>query len=93
MERKRCWCIVQPHGEPEVPEIIWHDARKNHPGESMALAKEAGQEHFRIEPQIIFVCLPDTGELNWLPEPPEDPVPSIDAGQVFHYPPKHCKIG
>lgn len=47
-----------------MPEIIWHDARKNHPGESMARGKEVAQAHFTAEPAIIFVCLPDTGALS-----------------------------
>ena len=54
--------IAVPNLSP-VPEslIVWHDANANFPGDTMAAAHEAARQHFRQEPDIIFVILPERG--------------------------------
>ena len=44
-----------------LPEIIWHNPQRAFPGETMKAAFDAGGAHFGVRPQLIFVCLPDTG--------------------------------
>ena len=42
-------------------QIVWHDPRARFPGETMLEAVEVGTEYFARRPDILFVCLPDTG--------------------------------
>ncbi|KAK9827384.1 hypothetical protein WJX81_005044 [Elliptochloris bilobata] len=48
---------------PEVggmPECVWHNPNSLYPGDTLKAALEMGAAYFGTQPQIIFVCLPDT---------------------------------
>ncbi len=47
----------------ETPQIIWHDPNQSFPGDTLQEAANAAREAFGKPPSIIFVCLPDTGQM------------------------------
>ena len=47
-----------PGNAPDLPRILWHDGNKSFPGETMLAARDAAQQKFGAEPDIIFICLP-----------------------------------
>lgn len=51
--------IEVPQGD--LPEIHYHDSRRSFPGETLKMAVDSAKAHFKEDPKIIFVLLPDTG--------------------------------
>jgi hypothetical protein len=47
----------------ETPQIIWHDPNQSFPGDTLQEAANAARQAFGKPPSIIFVCLPDTGQM------------------------------
>ena len=56
-------CGMRPPDPRNLPQIAFHDGRRDFPGETMKKAAQLGQDHFGAKPNIIFVLLPDTGSL------------------------------
>ena len=54
----------------ELPETIFHQPSNTFPGETLDRAFQAGRSHFKKDPDILFVLLPDTGGA---PPPPNLP--------------------
>ena len=44
-----------------LPEIVFHQPSNTFPGETLDRAFQAGRNHFKREPDLLFVLLPDTG--------------------------------
>ena len=53
--------LIRLSNSVRCAQIIWHDPRSMFPGETMLQALEAGDAYFGARPDILFVCLPDTG--------------------------------
>ena len=44
-----------------LPETIFHRPSNTFPGETLDRAFQAGRSHFKKDPDVLFVLLPDTG--------------------------------
>ena len=57
----------------DLPETIFHQPANTFPGETLDRAFQAGRSHFKKDPDILFVLLPNNGG------PPTPPSPSLHS--------------
>ena len=54
----------------DLPETIFHQPSNTFPGETLDRALQAGRSHFKKDPDILFVLLPNTGGPHTPPSAP-----------------------